>query len=556
MRVLSILLFASTFIYAQNETIPPVNRLLAPTRIGVIGTVELGLPEVIQRVLAADRDLAVSRIFLEEANYNVKGAKGAFDPHLGFTGNRSRSVTPVSSILGGSADGKLGQEQFLADPFISGAFPALGGSYKFDLSTARQTSDSSFLTLNPIYPTTATLSLTQPLWRGLLYDDNRHRLEVAKKNVQLTDEQFRQRLIEVVTQAVQGYWELYYAYRNLDVQNEAVGLAQQQDASNRRQLEQGLLAPVDVAATQTQIATFQQTLFAAQQAVTAAENALKVLMLPDRTDLMWGMALVPSQEPGTEIAMPTLDDAIKGALAARPELAENALSRQVNQMDTKLSREQSRPQIDAVANVSISGLSGAPIVTGPNPLTSSFLPFINGINALNALNGLPPLTFSASSSSAPPMFLGDYPHTWGSLGTGNFTSATVGVNINVPLRNRTALAQLEVANAEGRRLRVQQQQVEMAVEQDVRNSLQATSSARARYDAAVLARENAERQYASEQRQFQAGTSTVFLVLQRQTDLIAARTREVRARADLGQAAAGLDHATARTIEAHNIQIH
>ena len=91
-----------------------------------------------------------------------------------------------------------------------------------------------------------------------------------------------------ISLAVQSYWELDYAYRNLQVQLEAVQLAEQQDASNRRQVEQGLLAPTDVVATQTQIATFSQNFFAAQQAVTAAENALKVLMLADRSDLMWG----------------------------------------------------------------------------------------------------------------------------------------------------------------------------------------------------------------------------------------------------------------------------
>ena len=106
----------------------------------------------------------------------------------------------------------------------------------------------------------------------------------------------------MVTQAVQAYWELEYAYRNLEVQIEAVRLAEQQDASNRRQVEQGLLAPVDVVQTQTQIATFQQNVFSGAEALTSAENALKVLMLPDRDDLMWGMALVPEARPDTRAA--------------------------------------------------------------------------------------------------------------------------------------------------------------------------------------------------------------------------------------------------------------
>jgi outer membrane protein TolC len=207
-----------------------------------------------------------------------------------------------------------------------------------------------------------------------------------------------------------------------------------------------------------------------------------------------------------------------------------------------------------VASFSTVGLAGREFVAGANPLTASFLPFVTGINNLNALNGLPPIVFS-TTSGAPPFLVGGYGQSLSELTSGSFTSAQVGVQISVPLRNRTAIAALAVSNAEGRRLKAQRQQVEMAVEQDVRNALQTASSADDRLDAAVTARKYAEQQYASEQRQFQAGTSTVFLVLQRQTDLIAARTREVRAGADLKEARASLDRATARTIEAHGIQI-
>ena len=554
MRLALFFLALPLFAQVDGPPLPPPKPLEVPARIGVLGTVSIGLPEVIQRVLESDRDLVISRIAREEAVYNIKGALGVYDPRLGLNAFRSRSVAPVTSLLGGSSDGKVSQEQYLADPSLSGSFPILGGTYKLDFSSARQTSDSTFLTLNPQFPTSVNLNLTQPLWRGMRYDDNRHRIGVARQNLNLTDEQFRQRVIEIVTQAVQAYWELDYAYRNLEVQIEAVRLAEQQDASNRRQEQQGLLAPVDVVATQTQIATFQQTVFLAQQAVTTAENALKILMLPDRTDLMWGMALVPQAADDANKPLPPLDEAIKAALAGRPELAQAAISIETNKLDARLSREQTKPQVDAVASFSTVGLAGREFVAGANPLTASFLPFVTGINNLNALNGLPPIVF-ATTSGAPPFLVGGYGQSLSELTSGSFTSAQVGVQISVPLRNRTAVAALAVSTAEGHRLKAQRQQVEMAIEQDVRNSLQSASSADSRLDAAVTARKYAEQQYASEQRQFQAGTSTVFLVLQRQTDLIAARTREVRAGADLKEARASLDRATARTIEAHGIQI-
>jgi outer membrane protein TolC len=548
-------LFLTTFAFAQNEpAVPPVKPLEVPPRIGVLGTANIGLNEVIQRVLTNDRDLAVSRILLEEARYNVKSAKGFYDPRLGLNAFKQRSVTPVSSLIGGASNGKLSQEQYLADPQLNGASPWFGGTYKLDFSSSRTTTDSSFVTLNPQFPTSINLSLTQPLWRGLFYDDNRHRLQVAKGNVRLTDSQFRQRVIEIVTQAVQSYWELDFAYRSLGVQIEAVRLAEQQDASNRRQVEQGLLAPIDVVATQTQVATFQQNVFTAQQTLTNAENALKVLILPDRTDMLWGMALVPEQSAAPQEVLPGLDDAVKAALAARPELTESAVSIELNQFDTRLSREAAKPQIDAYANVSVTGLAGNQLPPGPNPLTAGTTALTNQVNALSALAGLQPIPV-LTNLAIPPILLGGYSQSLSALSTGNFTTAQVGVQFSLPLRNRTANAQAAISAAEGHRLKTQRQQLEMAIEQDVRNALQTATSAGSRLDAAITARSYAEQQYSSEQRQFQAGTSTVFLVLQRQTDLIAARTREVRAGADLGEAAANFDRAVSRTIEARAIEL-
>ncbi len=552
--VCALLLFAASAFGQTSPAVPPVKPLAVPPRIGVLGNANLGINEVIQRVLANDRDLAVSRVLLDEAQYNVTGAKGYYDPRAGLNAYRQHSVTPIASLIGGAANGELVQQQYLADPQKSGA-SYFGGTYKLDFSSSRTSSDSTFLSLNPQFPTSLTLSLTQPLWRGLLYDDNRHRLQVAKGNVRLTDAQFRQRVIEIVTQAVESYWELDFAYRSLEVQIEAVRLAEQQDASNRRQVEQGLLAPIDVVATQTQVATFQQNVFTAQQVLTSAENALKVLMLPDRTDLMWGMALIPQQtEESTGGVLPSLDESVKTALAKRPELAESAISIELNQYDTRLSREQAKPQIDAYANLSLAGLAGYPLPPGPNPFTASTLVLTNQINELSTLAGLPPVSIP-TSSGIPPGLLGGYGQSLTALTSGNFSTAQVGVQFSLPLRNRTANAQVAFDVAEGRRLKILRQQTEMAVEQDVRNALQTSSSARSRLEAAVTARLYAEQQYSSEQRQFQAGTSTVFLVLQRQTDLIAARTREVRARADLGEANANFDRAVARTIEARSIEL-
>ena len=560
MRRVVVLLFAVVLIAAaqvgQGPGLPPVKPLEVPPRIGILSSTTITLDDVIARVLANNSDIAVQRFSRDESPLNVKAAQGYFDPQVGFTAQRQRQVSPVTSLLGGAANGKLTQGEYLADPFVSGTFEPTGGTYKLDFSSAKQTSDSQFLTLNPQFPTSVNLNVTQPLWRGLFFDTNRHRLAVAKKNVALSDAQLRQTVINTVSQAVQDFYELDYAYTNLNVQIEAVHLAAQQDASNRRQVQQGLLAPADVIQTQTQLATFQQNVFLAQQALTNAEDGLKALLTADRSDPIWTTALVPQHVESGEERVPRIETAIAIALKSRPEIAEAALSIDVNRLDVRLARDEVKPQIDFVATASLNGLSGHVLPPQPNPLTAGFVGLGTEVNELAALNGLPPIgSLSFGSGTVPPIFVGGYSKSLSALTTGTFPTVTVGLNVSLPIRNRTAKANAAIALLEGKRLAAQSRQVELAVVQDVRNAVQGLSSAHASLDAAVSAREYAEQQYASEQRQFQAGTSTVFLVLQRQTDLVSARTREVRARADLGEAEVNLQRAMSTTLETRNINL-
>lgn len=538
MRLFLLLLTCAAGLFAQTEPstpeLPATTPLEVPERIGITGKSELSLADVVQRTLDNDRDLVVYRLAVQESIFNVKGAQGYYDPILGLTAHRLKSVTPIASLIGGSANGKLTQKELYADPQISGNLPGLGGSYQLDFSSARQSTDSTFVTLNPQFPSAVTLNLTQPLWRGLRFDQNRYRIQVARRNANLSNEQLRQRVIEVVTQAIQAYWELDFAYRNVGVQIDAVRLAEKQDQSNRRQVRQGILAPVDVIQTQTQISTFQQNVFTAQEDLTRAENSLKGFILASKDDPLWSKALVPTTPSDAKAVVPPLPEALKEALVNRPEIAESKINVDLNRLDTRLNREQALPQINAVGKFGVQGLSGRPGPVVVNPFLSEL-----GINP----------------GSVPAIFPGGYTQSLTNIYNGVFPIAQVGVQMSLPLRNRTAEAQVAVGLIEGKRLAAQSQAVEMAVEADVRNSLQALAAAEARMDSAVSARKFAEDQYESEQRQFQAGTSSVFLVLQRQSDLIAAQSREIRAKADTGRAAADLDRATARTLIAQNIDV-
>ena len=540
---------------AAAVQVAPLQEIDIPPRAGILGQSAISLPEVIERVLANDPDLRVARIANEQAGYNFRAALGAYDPVAGFRAYHAKQVTPAASVLSGAANGKLTQTEWNGTPQISGLTPATGGAYSLSFANARQGTDNQFASLSPMYPTSLNLGLTQPLWRGLRFDENRYRIQVARKNLTLSGEQIRQRVIEAVTQAVQAYWELDFAWHNFEVQKEAVRLAERQYGSNRRLAEQGILAPIDVVAAQTQVATFQQSVFTAQQVLTQAENNLKMIMLRNRQDLLWGVALTPETRLDPPGPTPGYDEALRLALAGRPELAQSNLALDINRLDTRLHTEDTRVRVDAFANVSMTGLSGHPLPSNSDQLFSGLAGLITRLNDLSALNGLPPINVGSFGGTLPAMYVGSYGQSLSNLGSGQFLTVQAGVQISLPIRNRTAEARAAASAADGRRLQALRDQVEMAVQADVRNAIQAVASAQARLNAASIARQSAEEQYASEQRQFQAGTSTVFLVFQRQTDLIAARSRELRARTDFGQMLANLDRATAQTLEKRNINL-
>jgi outer membrane protein TolC len=530
---------------------------LEPARVGITKELTLTLTEAIQHTLASNPDLASARIVIEQAAQGTLAAAGSFDPQFGLQSTYLRQETPISSLIGGSASGSLQQRDFFFGPQFSGVIPAAGTKYSASFSSRRMTTDNSFTTLNPQYPSDLSFNITQPLFRGRQVDEPRRQLELAKQNETLTDAQFRQRLMDMTLQTELAYWDLAFSERNLEVQREGVTLARQQVASNQRLVGQGLAAPVDVLEAQTQVAVLEQNVYAAQTTLTRAENRLKTLMLPNRSSPIWTSALKPTTPPAAEESIESLDEAVRQAIASRPELAQAAIAATANETDQRFFLDQRKPQVDVIGAYTSTGLSGRAIPPGPNPFTGGFAPLISRLNALSDLQGLPPLAadFGNFGGGVPEGLTGGVGQSLSGLLNQSFPTVEVGVRIALPLRNRTAEARHASSVAEGRRIEIDRRRLEQGVEAEVRNALQAVQSARAILAAATEARRTAEEQYASEQRQFAAGTSTVFLVIQRQTAMISTRTQHVRAEVDLNKSLAELRRATGQTLSAHNISV-
>jgi HAE1 family hydrophobic/amphiphilic exporter-1 len=361
----------------------------------------------------------------------------------------------------------------------------------------------------------------------------------------------------VISQVEQAYWDLVFGLRNLQVQIDAVKQARTQVESNQRLVEKGVLAPIDIIAANTQVTTFEQNVYTAQEAVTRAENTLKTLMLPDRTAALWSRPLTPVTPITLEAPRVPLEQAVSAALRSRPELAQLQTNAEINRIDTRYFRDQTKPQVDLVGTLTGVGLAGSLTQAGTGGGTSANALLRTRVNELSALAGLPPLdtTSGGGTSTVTPNLVGGYTKSLSNLIGLDYPTYRVGVRVALPLRNRTAEANLGRSLAQGSFIQNQRAQFEQLIEADVRNATQTLRSAEARLQAAAATRASTEQQYESEQRQFRAGTTTVFLVLQRQNEVLAARGRELQAQTDLNKAIADFQRATGNTLEANRVSV-
>lgn len=513
----------------------------------------LTLREALALALENNKDIEVARQNVKIAEFDLTAARGVYDPRLSSSSYYEHSESPISSFLSGGSNGATTQSDYTATARLEGLAPTLGGNYHLDFSSIRLTTNNQFTALNPQYPTALTFSYNQPLFRGRKFDNNRRQIEIAKKNLSLTDAQFRQRAIETITSVQRAYWDLVFALRNLQVQRDAVRDSRTQLEHNKRLVSEGALAPIDVVAAEAQVAGFEQSLFSSLEEVSRAENNLKNLIAVNRQADLWNLSIVPTDS--VDLATPeiSLPEALKAAMENRPELQQSSVVREINQIDQKYFREQTKPAVDLVGSYGMVGLAGSSS-GGANPFTASSTELRDKVDQLLGRAGLPLLT-PLPAQTISPFLLGGYDQSLQNLLSNRFNNFRVGVQINLPLRNRTAEAQLGRSLVEGQRVATQREQLEQSIQVDVRNALQAVRSAEARLRAAGIARQASEQQYQSEQRKLDAGQSTVFLVLERQTALTTARGNELRAQTDLNKAIAELQRATGNALTTNNIVV-
>jgi outer membrane protein len=459
----------------------------------------------------------------------------SYDPALIGTVSWGHLTTPQSNtVITGTTE--LVSTNKTGNVSLVEAFPT-GGSVVLGFNNLNQNQNSFRNTINPATTSNLDLTITQPLLQGFGLALNNRTIRIAKNNVRAADLVFKQQLINAVGNVVQLYWTLVAANLNVDVKTQAIGVSQKLYEDNKKQVEVGTLAPIEIARAEAQVAADQQALVTAQSTELQLEAILKSAL--SRNGLMSPLvsearvvATDPIRIPEVEPVEP-VQDLVSRALENRPDITQSRIQIENSKIALQGTKNTLLPTLNAFADLRNNALMGSQ----------------------NTVIGVSPTTGLVSTpSTADPFFVGGFGSLLGQIFSRNFPNYTVGLNLNIPLRNRAAQANVATATLNLRENELQVQRQINQVRVDIQNALIALQEARAQYQTAVKQRILEEQTVDADQKKLDLGATTVFQLIQDQRDLSTAGGNVVSAEATYAQARAQLDIATGMTLQNNNVQ--
>ena len=433
-----------------------------------------------------------------------------------------------------------------------------GTNFSVTFDTTRSSTNLSDVVFNPALNPIMTATLSQPLLNGFgLLPNTRYIIE-ARNSIKVANSQFAQQVIATVTQTSNDYWELVYDRENVKVQEAAVGVSQKLYEDNKKQLEIGTMAPLDVLTAESQLATDQQNLIVAQTTRLQQETVLlnditKNLLAKD----VAGIEIIPT----TGISTPDLveniplQDAVQEAWKKRPELYQADLNLKNAGIEVKATANGLLPSLNAYVQYQAQGLNGNRIKTNATGgfAADTASPLVDANGNILLVNGTQ--AFAAFPVTATTIVPGGLGNSLGNVFHNDFPTYAVGVNLTLPIRNRSAQADSARAQLDERQERVQYRQTENTIVLNVRNALIALQQDRAQVAAADKARTLAQQTLDAEQKKYQLGSSTSYQVVLRSRDLTAAQGTALRAQANLTEALVNFNQAMGRTLEVNHITV-
>jgi len=542
------------------------------------GKLELSMQEAVELALENSMDIVVQRYNPWFADVNIlKASAGGFGgatPGAFFAGSTAnnpllnydpvvtttlsiddRNVPVNNPLTSGTGTGLLSLTRLTLHTttfntqYVQGF--QTGTSFFTAWDNTRSSSTSAANLFNPSVQSSLFVGFQQQLLNGFGRSVNTRNIRIAKNNRKIADWAFTQQAITTVTNTITAYWELVFARENVKVQEQAVTVAQKLYNDNKKQLEIGTMAPLDVTRAESELATDRQNLIVAQTVHLQNQQILKnaISKNPLAPNLV-NVEIIPTELPSRPEAIeaPSFEEAAKEAFAKRPELQEEALNLLNGAIDLKATRNALLPTATLSAQYSSVGLAG-----DQRSFTSTT---VAGAPVVDA-NGKPiPGFFLPGTQVTPgPTSQAGFGDAMSALFHNNFPDYQVSLNLQIPIRNRSAQADNQRAILTQHQLEAQLQQLKNAALLDVRITYIALTQDRAQVDAASKARELQQQTFDAEQKKYQLGASTVYLVIQTQRDLINAQGTELRALANLVEAKANYERAVGRTLEVNRVTI-
>lgn len=450
-----------------------------------------------------------------------------FDPVITGTGQIGHSVTPESNTVF-TGTNELYENTTTADFTFTQGFPT-GTLATMTFDNTRLWESSLFNSINPTLTPNFTFQIRQHLLQGFGFDPNLRYIRIARNNKQITEITFRDQVITTVSQIENIYWDLVNAYENVAVQQRALDLANKTLSDNQKEVAQGTLAPLNLVQSESAVATAKQNLIAAQVNLKLEQLLMKNAITRNMADPVLAVAdVIPTDTLNTteEYKTPPVDELIAEALKQRPEIATARLTLTNNEVTRKSIRNYLLPQLDLYA------FYGATALAGPtNPLCTN------------------------PSYCIPPPFPTTYGGAFSNLFNSSAPDKGVGINLNIPLRDRQVQADQVRNDLEYRQAQMLLQQTENSIMLQVRQAQFALESNWAALQAAISARDYAAEALDAEQKKLVMGASTSTLVLQASSNLTQAESNVLGAATNYEKSKVQLDLSTADTLTLLGIDI-
>jgi HAE1 family hydrophobic/amphiphilic exporter-1 len=498
---------------------------------------ELSVKDAIRLALINNLEIAIEDYNEDLNRQQIFGTRGFYDPRLRFEVGWAATENPARSILDAGRGIPVNTtDRIYFDTSLVQNLPN-GSSFTLSFNNNRFSTNSTFSFMNPSFGSNFAVELRQPLWRGFQKTQTRLQLKLYNLQTEISDSQFQQKVSEIVQQVQNQYWELVFAIESYEAIRKSMELAIIQHENNQKRVRIGVMAPIEITASRAEVATREQEMIQSEVQIITSQNGLKRYLAPDPTAPIWNLTLIPTQRPQVQDLAITLDEAIGRALERRPELEQNRLAREQVEMEREYYQREGRPTVDLVASLTNTGRAGE----------------IFGSEFVDADgDGVPDTRLQNVPQPANPFF-GRFGNSWGQVFGFDYINYTLGVSVEIPLRNRANEAERASLLIEDRRLtsRLKNQQQMIIVE--VRNAYESIATQRKRLEAARVARQLSEAQLKGENKRFQAGLSTNFEVLRYQRDLSQSQVQELRARVDHQQAVTDLEKAMYTIVDSNDI---